>query len=62
MWLDDTRKRVRDFPEAARKFGVTQPRINDLLRGKIDKFSLDALVNMLGKGGLRVEIQVRKAA
>ena len=48
--------------EAARKFGVTQPRINDLLRGKIDKFSLDALVNMLGKGGLRVEIQVRKAA
>jgi predicted XRE-type DNA-binding protein len=48
--------------EAARKFGVTQPRINDLLRGKIDKFSLDALVNMLGKAGLRVEVQVRKAA
>ena len=32
-------------------FGVTQPRINDLLRGKIDKFSLDALVNMLAKAG-----------
>ena len=48
--------------EAARKFGVTQPRINDVLRGKIDKFSLDALVNMLGKAGLRVEVQVRKAA
>ena len=48
--------------EAARKFGVTQPRMNDLLRGKIDKFSLDALVNMLGKAGLRVEVQVRKAA
>jgi len=48
--------------EAARRFGVTQPRINDLLRGKIDKFSLDALVNMLGKAGLRVEVQVRKAA
>lgn len=48
--------------EAARRFGVTQPRINDLLRGKIDKFSLDALVNMLGKAGLRVDVQVRKAA
>jgi predicted XRE-type DNA-binding protein len=48
--------------EAARKFGVTQPRINDLLRGKIEKFSLDALVNMLGRAGLRVEVQVRKAA
>jgi len=48
--------------EAARKFGVTQPRMNDLLRGKIDRFSLDALVNMLGKAGLRVEVQVRKAA
>lgn len=48
--------------EAARRFGVSQPRMNDLLRGKIDKFSLDALVNMLGKAGLRVEVQVRKAA
>lgn len=48
--------------EAARKFGVTQPRLNDLLRGKIEKFSLDALVNMLGKAGLRVEVHVRKAA
>jgi predicted XRE-type DNA-binding protein len=36
--------------------------MNDLLRGKIDRFSLDALVNMLGKAGLRVEVQVRKAA
>jgi predicted XRE-type DNA-binding protein len=48
--------------EAARRFGVTQPRINDLLRGKIDKFSLDALVNMLGKAVMRVEVVVRRAA
>ena len=48
--------------EAARRFGVTQPRINDLLRGKVEKFSLDALVNMLAKAGLRVALQVRKAA
>ena len=48
--------------EAAKQFGVTQPRVNDLLRGKIDKFSLDALVNMLAKAGLRVELRIRKAA
>ena len=48
--------------EAARKFGVSQPRLNDLMRGKIDKFSLDALVNMLAHAGMRVELKVRKAA
>lgn len=48
--------------EAARRFGVTQPRLNDLLRGKIEKFSVDALVNMLGHAGMRVEIQVKRAA
>ncbi|MBM0106478.1 XRE family transcriptional regulator [Steroidobacter sp. S1-65] len=48
--------------QAARLFGVTQPRINDLLRGKIDKFSLDALVNMLAAAGLRVEMRVKKVA
>lgn len=60
--------RIRDVAggttqmEAARRFGVTQPRLNDLLKGKIDKFSLDALVNMLAHAGMRVEIQVKKAA
>ena len=44
--------------EAARKFGVSQPRLNDLVRGKIDKFSLDALVNMLAHAGMRVELKV----
>ena len=48
--------------EAAKLFGITQPRVNDLLRGKIDKFSLDALVNMLGHAGMRVELRVKKAA
>ena len=48
--------------EAAKRFGVTQPRLNDLLRGKFDKFSLDALVNMLGHAGMRVEMKVKKAA
>jgi predicted XRE-type DNA-binding protein len=47
---------------AARALGITQPRLNDLLRGKIDKFSLDALVNMLAHAGMRVEVTVKKAA
>ena len=60
--------RVRDMAreasqrEAAKKFGVSQPRLNDLMRGKIEKFSLDALVNMLAHAGMRVEMKVRKAA
>ncbi len=37
-----------------------QPRLNDLLKGRIDKFSLDALVNMLGHAKLRVEITINK--
>ncbi len=48
--------------QAAKRFGVTQSRINDLLHGKIDKFSLDALVNMLATAGMRVELRVKKAA
>ena len=41
---------------AARRFGVSQPRISDLKRGLIDRFTIDALVNMLASAGLRVEI------
>lgn len=48
--------------DAAKLLGVTQPRLNDLLKGKIDKFSLDALVNMLACAGMKVKFTVRKAA
>jgi predicted XRE-type DNA-binding protein len=48
--------------EAARVFGVTQPRISDLMRGKIELFGLDMLVNMLSVAGLRVTLQVKRAA
>ncbi len=48
--------------EAARRLGVTQPRVSDLLRGKINLFALDTLVNMLAAAGLRVEVHVAKAA
>jgi predicted XRE-type DNA-binding protein len=47
--------------DAASRLGVTQPRLNDLLRGKVENFSLDALVKMLTKAGLRVEMRVTKA-
>ncbi len=46
---------------AARKCGVSQPRINDLLRGKIDKFSIDALVNIAGTLGKKVKIEMLAA-
>lgn len=48
--------------DAAAHMGVTQPRLNDLLKGRIEKFSLDALVNMLGNAGMRVTLRVKKAA
>jgi predicted XRE-type DNA-binding protein len=48
--------------DAAKLLGVTQPRISDLLRGKIELFGLDTLVNMIGAAGLRVEMRVSKAA
>lgn len=47
-------------PKAAKRFGITQPRLNDLLRGKVDKFSLDALVRMVAAAGLHVQVRVRK--
>jgi predicted XRE-type DNA-binding protein len=44
--------------QAAELFGVTQPRISELVRGKIDQFSIDALVNMLAHAGFHVEVRV----
>jgi predicted XRE-type DNA-binding protein len=48
--------------EAAGRLGLTQPRLNDLMRGRIDKFSLDALINVAGRAGLAVRLQIRNAA
>jgi len=48
--------------QAAKLFGVTQPRISELIRGKISLFSLDALVNMAAAVGLHVEIRVLEDA
>ena len=48
--------------QAAKLFGVTQPRVSDLLRGKIDLFGLDALVNMVANTGQHVELRISDAA
>ena len=48
--------------QAAKLFGVTQPRVSDLLRGKINLFSLDALVNMATMAGLHIQIRIAEAA
>ncbi|SDR63336.1 Predicted DNA-binding protein, contains XRE-type HTH domain [Rhizobiales bacterium GAS113] len=48
--------------QAAKVFGVTQPRVSDLLRGKINLFGLDTLVNMVAAAGLHVEMRIAKAA
>ncbi len=48
--------------EAASQLGVTQPRISDLVRGKIGRFSLDRLVKMVSAAGLYIDVQVDEAA
>jgi len=48
--------------QAARRLGITQPRLNDLLHGKINKFSLDTLLTLATRAGLKVKIDVRSAA
>lgn len=48
--------------EAARVMAVTQPRVSDLTRGKIERFGLDALVAMATAAGLAVEVRVHEAA
>jgi len=44
---------------AAKTLGLTQPRLNQLLKGKIGEFSLDALVNMATRAGMRVGLTIR---
>lgn len=47
---------------AAKRLGLTQPRMNDLVRGRISKFSLDALVEIATRAGLSVRVDVRRSA
>ncbi|AXB80713.1 helix-turn-helix domain-containing protein [Novosphingobium sp. P6W] len=59
-----SRIRTWDMPQeaAAARLGITRPRLNDLLRGKLGKFSLDALVNLATASGLKLEIRIAEAA
>lgn len=56
------RKRGMTQSEAAKLFGVTQPRVSDLMRGKIELFSLDALVDMAAVAGLAPQVKIKRAA
>jgi predicted XRE-type DNA-binding protein len=47
--------------EAARRLGITQPRLNKLLNGKIDQFSLDMLLNLAVRAGLDVRVEITRA-
>jgi predicted XRE-type DNA-binding protein len=46
--------------QAAKRLGITQSRLDDLLRGEIDEFTVDALINMLSEAGMRVELRMKK--
>jgi predicted XRE-type DNA-binding protein len=48
--------------QAADLFGVTQPRVSDLVRGKIDRFSIDTLIAMLGHAGVSIRIVVGRSS
>jgi predicted XRE-type DNA-binding protein len=64
--LSAIKARIRswELPQeaAARRLSITRPRLNDLLQGKLAKFSLDALVNLATASGLTVHVQVAEAA
>ena len=63
MKIDDFYRRSGMTQAAAAKaLGLTQPRLNALLKGKIGQFSLDALVNIASRSGLNVRLVVKKAA
>ena len=47
--------------QAARVMGVTQPRISNLVQGRIDRFSVDCLIGLLQRCGLQVQVTVRRS-
>jgi predicted XRE-type DNA-binding protein len=47
---------------AAKRLDITQPRYNDLVKGRINKFSVDALITLARRAGLIVELKIKKAA
>jgi predicted XRE-type DNA-binding protein len=66
MLMVELEKHIREKrltqKRAAERLGVTQPRISDLMRGKINLFSLDTLITMLTQAGLKVDVKVSRPA
>ncbi len=66
MLMVELEKHIREKgltqKKAAERLGVTQPRISDLMRGKIDLFSVDTLISMLTHAGLKVDVKVSRSA
>ena len=60
--INHIEKRGLSQAAAAKLMGVTQPRISDLVRGKIDLFSIDTLINMASAAGLHVDLSVARAS
>ena len=48
--------------QAAKLFGVSQPRVSDLVRGRLHRFSIDALVEMLARAGVKVHFTTERGA
>jgi predicted XRE-type DNA-binding protein len=62
--IEELKRKKLTQAKSAKKLNVTQPRISDLMRGRIDLFSLDALVDMAQLAGLQTKmtVKVRRAA
>ena len=56
---DHVQQRTGTQAEKAEALGITQPRLNDLLKGRVDKFSLDAIVSLAQKAGLRINVNIQ---
>jgi predicted XRE-type DNA-binding protein len=56
------RRRKLTQGQAAKLFGVTQPRVNDVVRGRLHRFSIDALVSMLAHAGVGVHLSVGRTS
>jgi predicted XRE-type DNA-binding protein len=48
--------------QAAKLLGVTQPRVSDLVRGRLHRFSIDALVEMLARAGVKVHLSTERGS
>ena len=55
------RERGLKQKQAAALFGVSQPRISELMHSRIEEFSIDSLINMLAHAGMTVDISIRPA-